>query len=495
MSSRYILALDQGTTSSRAILFDEEQNILEMTQREFEQIYPKEGWVEHDAMEIWSSQYSVMMEVVAKSGVDPAAIAGIGITNQRETTILWEKETGRPIYNAIVWQCRRTAPIADALVADGCADVIRAKTGLTPDAYFSGTKIKWILDNVDGARVAADAGELMFGTIDTWLIYNLTGGAVYATDYTNASRTMLFNIHTLEWDGELLRMLDIPASMLPEVRWSSGEFGRVSSEIMTHSPLITGVAGDQQASLFGHCCFSAGQTKNTYGTGCFMLMNTGNRCVESRHGLVSTIGIAQGGCISYALEGSIFHAGSTIQWLRDKLGIITSSSEAAAVSRTIDDNGGCYLVPAFSGLGAPWWDADARGLICGLTGASDRATLVRAACESMAYQSYDALRAMELDAGVELDGLAVDGAASRNDFIMQFQADLLGIPVVQSESVEATALGAAYLAGLAVGYWEDLDELEQNRVTGKRFEPVVPAETMGRYLDGWHEAVARARSR
>ena len=346
---------------------------------------------------------------------------------------------------------------------------------------------------MDGARAAADAGELMFGTIDTWLIYNLTGGAVYATDYTNASRTMLFNIHTLEWDDELLRMLDIPRSMLPEVRWSSGEFGRVSSEIMTHSPLITGVAGDQQASLFGHCCFAPGQTKNTYGTGCFMLMNTGERCVASEHGLVSTIGIALEGRVSYALEGSIFHAGSIIQWLRDKLGIITSAGEAAAVARTVADNGGCYIVPAFSGLGAPWWDADARGLVCGLTTASDGATLVRAACEAMAYQSYDVLRAMELDAGIQLESLSVDGAASRNDFIMQFQADLMGIPVVQSDSIETTALGAAYLAGLAVGYWEDIEELEQNQLTAKRFEPAADAGDIERYLAGWHDAVARAR--
>ena len=493
--SKYLMALDSGTTSVRAIIVDEYNCIVAQASRSIKTSYPKPGWVEQDPMEILASQIAVMMEVQFKSGIHSDSIAAIGITNQRETTVVWDSDSGQPIHNAIVWQCRRTAPIADELIANGCSDTIRAKTGLTPDAYFSGTKIKWILDNVDGARAAADAGELMFGTIDTWLIYNLTGGMVYATDYTNASRTMLFNIHTLEWDDELLQMLDIPRSMLPEVRWSSGEFGRVSSEIMTHSPLITGVAGDQQASLFGHCCFSAGQTKNTYGTGCFMLMNTGNRCIDSRQGLVSTIGIAQGGCISYALEGSIFHAGSTIQWLRDKLGLITSSSEAAAVSRTLTDNGGCYLVPAFSGLGAPWWDSDARGLICGLTGASDRATLVRAACESMAYQSYDVLRAMELDAEIKLESLSVDGAASRNDFIMQFQSDLLGIPVVQSESVETTALGAAYLAGLAVGYWEDLDELEQNCMAGKRFEPSASAEAVERNLAGWHDAVARARTK
>lgn len=492
--SKYIMALDAGTTSVRAVIVDEYSCVVAHASRSLKMRYPQPGWVEQDPMEILASQIAVMMEVQFKSGIHSDSIAAVGITNQRETTVVWDRDSGQPIHNAIVWQCRRTAPIADELVAAGHADMIRAKTGLTPDAYFSATKIKWILENVDGARAAADAGELMFGTIDTWLIYNLTGGAVYATDYTNASRTMLFNIHTLEWDEELLHLFDIPRSMLPEVRWSSGEFGRVSSEVMTHSPLITGVAGDQQASLFGHCCFTPGQTKNTYGTGCFVLMNTGDRCVTSEHGLVSTIGIALDGQVSYALEGSIFHAGSTIQWLRDKLGIITSASEAAAVARTVPDNGGCYLVPAFSGLGAPWWDADARGLICGLTAASDRATLVRAACEAMAYQSYDVLRAMELDAGVRLESLAVDGAATRNDFIMQFQADLLGIPVVQSESVEMTALGAAYLAGLAVGYWEDTEELEQNQLTAKHFEPSAAAEDVERYLTGWHEAVERARS-
>ena len=492
--SKYIMALDAGTTSVRAIIVDEYGCVVAQASRSLKASYPQPGWVEQDPMEILASQIAVMMEVQFKSGIHSDSIAAVGISNQRETTVVWDRDSGQPIHNAIGWQCRRTAPIADELVEAGYADVIRAKTGLTPDAYFSGTKIKWILDNVDGARAAADAGELMFGTIDTWLVYNLTSGAVYATDYTNASRTMLFNIHTLEWDDELLGMLDIPRSMLPEVRWSSGEFGRVSSEIMTHSPLITGVAGDQQASLFGHCCFEPGQTKNTYGTGCFMLMNTGEDCVVSEHGLVSTIGIALDGHISYALEGSIFHAGSAIQWLRDKLGIITSAGEAAAVARTVTDNGGCYLVPAFSGLGAPWWDANARGLICGLTATSDRTTLVRAACEAMAYQSYDVLRAMELDSGVKLESLSVDGAASRNDFIMQFQADLLRIPVVQSEAVETTALGAAYLAGLAVGYWEDTEELEQNRLTAKRFEPAADQADVDRYLAGWHEAAQRACS-
>ena len=491
--SKYVMALDSGTTSVRAIIVDEYGCIVAQASRSIKMFRPQPGWVEQDPMEILASQIAVMMEVQFKSGIHSDSIAAIGITNQRETTVVWDRDSGQPIYNAIGWQCRRTADMASGLLEQGCGDIVRAKTGLTPDAYFSATKIRWILDNVDGARAAADAGELMFGTIDTWLMYNLTGGMVFATDYTNASRTMLFNIHSLEWDDELLALLDIPRSMLPDVRWSSGEFGRVSSEIMTHSPRIMGGAGDQQASLFGHCCFNPGDTKNTYGTGCFMLMNTGDVCVESDHGLVSTIGIAQGGSISYALEGSIFHAGSAIQWLRDKLGLITSSSEAAVVSRTKPDNGGCYFVPAFTGLGAPWWDADARGLMCGLTGATDRATIVRAACESMAYQSYDALCAMELDADVELTSLRVDGAASRNDFIMQFQADLLGIPVVQSESVETTALGAAYLAGLAAGYWEDRAELEQNRVAGKTFEPSACPDDVGRYVQGWHDAVDRTR--
>ena len=490
----YIMALDSGTTSVRAIIVDEYDCIVAQASRAISTTYPQPGWVEQDPMEILASQIAVMMEVQFKSGIHSDSIAAIGITNQRETTVVWDRDSGQPIYNAIGWQCRRTAPIADALVHEGMDQTIREKTGLKPDAYFSGTKVKWILDNVSGAREAAAAGQLMFGTIDTWLIYNLTGGMVYATDYTNASRTMLFNIHTLEWDDELLEALDIPRSMLPEGRWSSGDFGRVSSEIMTHTPPITGVAGDQQASFFGHCCFEPGQTKNTYGTGCFMLMNTGDEVVHSKNGLLSTIGIAENGKISYALEGSIFHAGSTIQWLRDKLGIIADAGETAAIARSLSSNNGCYLVPAFSGLGAPWWDPDSRGLICGLTAGSDRATLVRAACESMAYQTYDVLRSMEADAGRKLSGLSVDGAASRNEFIMQFQADLLGIPITQSESIETTALGAAYLAGLAVGYWEDRDELVQNRNLGKCFEPAGNPVELARVLSGWHDAVARSRT-
>ncbi|MDY2778134.1 MAG: glycerol kinase GlpK [Collinsella sp.] len=490
----YIMALDSGTTSVRAVIVDEYGCIVAQASRGITASYPDSGWVEQDPMEILASQIAVMMEVQFKSGIHSDRIAAIGVTNQRETTVVWDRDSGQPIHNAIGWQCRRTAPIAEELVRSGMGDAIRAKTGLTPDAYFSATKIKWILDNVSGAREAAEAGQLMFGTIDTWLIYNLTSGMVHATDYTNASRTMLFNIHTLDWDDELLEALEIPRSMLPEVRWSSGEFGRVSSEIMTHAPAITGVAGDQQASLFGHCCFEPGDTKNTYGTGCFMLMNTGDDVVESANGLVSTIGIAEGGRVSYALEGSIFHSGSVIQWLRDKLEIISSAEETAGIALSIPGTNGCYLVPAFSGLGAPWWDPDSRGMICGLTAASGRAEIVRAACESMAYQSHDILRSMEMDADRRLTHLSVDGAASRNEFIMQFQSDLLGIPVIQSESVETTALGAAYLAGLAVGYWEDREELLQNRSLGRRFEPAGDDAAVARALSGWHDAVARCRT-
>ena len=489
----YIMALDSGTTSVRAVIVDEYGCIVAQARRGISCTYPHPGWVEQDPMEILASQIAVMAEVQFKSGIHSDSIAAIGISNQRETTVVWDRDSGQPIYNAIGWQCRRTAPLVDRIVAEGKTDIVRSKTGLTPDPYFSATKIKWILDNVEGAREAADDGQLMFGTIDTWLIYNLTGHEVYATDYTNASRTMLFNIHTLDWDNDLLRALGIPRSMMPEVRWSSGAFGNVSSEVMTHTPPIMGVAGDQQASLFGHCCFEPGQAKNTYGTGCFMLMNTGDEVVESQNGLVATIGIAEGGKISYALEGSIFHAGSTIKWLRDKMGIISDPGETASIARSVADNAGCYMVPAFTGLGAPWWDAEARGLIYGLTLASDRATIVRAACESMAYQSYDVLHAMEADSGVSLAALAVDGGASRNEFIMQFQADLLGIPVIQSDSVETTALGAAYLAGLAVGYWEDHEELESNRTDAKTFEPAGDPAEVERCLAGWHDAVLRSR--
>ena len=492
--SSYIMALDSGTTSVRAIIVDEYDCIVAQASKPIHTMYPQPGWVEQDPTEILASQIAVMAEVQFKSGIHSDRIAALGLSNQRETCVVWDRDSGQPIYNAIGWQCRRTAPIVDELIAAGYEDVIRQKTGLKLDPYFSGTKIKWILDNVSGAREAAEAGELMFGTIDTWLIYNLTNGLVYATDMTNASRTMLYNIHTLEWDDELLDILGIPRSMLPEVKWSSDDYGHVSSEVMTHTPPITGVAGDQQASFFGHCCFNKGDTKNTYGTGCFLLMNTGDEVVHSNNGLISTIGIAEGGKVSYALEGSIFHAGSVIQWLRDKLGIIKHAADTAAIAQSVEGNDDCYLVPAFSGLGAPWWDPMARGLITGLTAASDRTTLVRAACESMAYQSYDVLRSMEADAGMKLAELSVDGAASRNDFIMQFQANLLGIPVVQTEAVETTALGAAYLAGLAVGYWEDRDELQADHALGKRFMPAGEEREIAHCLSGWHDAVARTRT-
>ena len=491
LSGSYIMALDCGTTSVRAVIVDEYGCIVEQAQRPLKMFHPKADWVEQDPMEILASQIAVMAEVQFRSGIHSDRIAAVGISNQRETTVVWDRTSGQPIYNAIGWQCRRTTPLVERIFADGKADRVRQRTGLTPDPYFSATKIKWILDNVEGAREAADEGQLMFGTIDAWLVYNLTGGEVYATDYTNASRTMLFNIRTLDWDDDLLRALGIPRSMMPEVRWSSGAFGSISREIMTHTPPIMGVAGDQQASLFGHCCFEPGQAKNTYGTGGFLLMNTGSEIVESAHGLVSTIGIAEDGKLSYALEGSIFHAGSIITWLRDGLGIIADSSEVERIARTAPADSGCYLVPAFSGLGAPWWDPTARGMLCGLTMSSDRASIVRAACESIAYQVHDVLRAMEADAGVKLESLSVDGGVSRNDFIMQFQSDLLGIPVVRAEAVETTALGAAYLAGLAVGYWEDREELEQNVGSAKVFWPSSDTDRVRRSLAGWHEAVER----
>ena len=456
----YIMALDCGTTSVLATIVDEYGCIVAQARRSVKTSFPRPGWVEQDPTEVLASQIGVMMEVQFKSGIHSDRIAAIGISNQRETTVVWDRISGQPIYNAIVWQCRRTAPLIDELVEQGAEELVRSRTGLTLDPYFSASKVQWILDNVDGARESAAAGDLMFGTIDTWLIYNLTGGQVFATDYTNASRTALFNIHTLDWDDDLLALFDVPRSMMPEVRWSSGDYGRVASDIMTNMPPIMGVAGDE--------------------------------IVESKNGLVSTIGIAADGKISYALEGSIFAAGSTMNWLRNNMGIISSVSESAQLAVSINDNEGCYFVPAFAGLGAPWWDPHARGIVCGLTGASSRATIVRAACESMAYQSYDVLRAMEQDVGLSIERLSVDGGASRNEFIMQFQADLLDIPVLQCETVETTAIGAAYLAGLAVGYWEDLEELEQNAQIVKVFHPHMSAERRESNLAGWRDAVKRS---
>ena len=491
-SQGYIMALDSGTTSVRAILFDEFGAKVAQAQRSISIRYPQSGWVEQDPIEILSRQIACMIEVQFKSGIHSDRIKAVGITNQRETVVVWDRKTGQPIYNAVVWQCRRTAPMVEEITAqEGAFDLIRSKTGLIPDAYFSATKIAWILDNVDGAREMAETGELMCGTIDTWLIYNLTHGVVHATDYTNASRTMLFNIHTLDWDDELCELFRVPRIMLPDPRPSSGNFGRVSSDVMTNHPPISGVAGDQQASLYGHCCFEPGNVKNTYGTGCFMLMNTGDDAVTSMNGLLTTIGIAEGGKVDYALEGSVFQAGSTIQWIRDELGLVEHAAETCAISQSVPDTGGCYVVPAFTGLGAPWWDSNARGVICGLTRDTDRARLVRAACESMAYQTYDILKAMEADSGNTLTSLEVDGGASNNEFIMQFQADLLGIPVDRCEMDETTALGAAYLAGLAVGFWEDREELISMRSISASYQPQMDEVTRDALLAGWHEAVKR----
>ena len=488
---KYILALDQGTTSSRVILFDREQNILGISQREFTQIYPREGWVEHDAMEIWSSQYSVMMEVIAQSGIDPADIAGIGITNQRETTILWDKETGRPIYNAIVWQCRRTAGIVDQLLADGYGEHIQKTTGLVPDAYFSGTKIKWILDHVEGAREKARRGEILFGTVDSWLVWKLTGGAVHVTDYTNASRTMLYDIHKLDWDDTLLQALDIPRAMLPEVRSSSEVYGY--TEIQGVKVPIAGMAGDQQAALFGQTCFEAGDAKNTYGTGCFLLMNTGEEPCQSKNGLITTIAIGLNGRVQYALEGSVFVGGAVIQWLRDEMRFFTESRDAEYYAQKVDSNGGVYLVPAFTGLGAPYWDMYARGAILGITRGTKREHIIRAAQESIAYQVADLVHAMEADTGLPLSALKADGGASRDRFLMQFQADIIDREVRRPAIRETTALGAAYLAGLATGVWKDQEEIKNLWMCETTFQPNMEAERREALLAGWHKAVGRSR--
>lgn len=492
--SRYVLALDQGTTSSRAILFDNEQNIIAVRQREFEQLYPQQGWVEHDPMEIWSSQYGVMNEVVAQSGVDAHDIAAIGITNQRETTILWEKATGRPIYNAIVWQCRRTAPLVDELLSQpGMAEYIKENTGLVPDAYFSATKIKWILDHVPGARERAQAGEILFGTVDSWLVWNLTNGRVHATDPTNASRTMLYDIHRGCWDQELLDLFGVPAPMMPEVRPSSGFFGETSYPGIPAGIPITGVAGDQQAALFGQCCFEAGQAKNTYGTGCFMLLHTGHEACESSHNLVTTVVASAPGTrgTEYALEGSVFVAGALVQWLRDELGIISNAAETEYLAKSVPDTGGVYIVPAFTGLGAPWWRPDARGSILGLTRGTGRAHLARAALEALAYQIRDLADAMAADAGASLGVLNVDGGASVNDFLMQFQADLLGCELRRPANLETTSLGAAYLAGLATGFWSGTDELRGLRASDDVFRRQMDEAQAEALLAGWHDAVRR----
>jgi glycerol kinase len=488
---KYVLALDQGTTSSRAILFDRDQNILGVSQKEFTQHYPQEGWVEHDPMEIWSSQYAVMMEVVAQSGVDSSEIASIGITNQRETTILWDRETGRPIYNAIVWQCRRTADIVDGLIADGLEEHIRKTTGLIPDAYFSATKIKWILTHVSGAMERAKAGKILFGTVDSWLVWKLTGGAVHVTDYTNASRTMLYDIHRLQWDETLLKALDIPREILPEVRPSSEIYGY--TEIQGAQIPIAGIAGDQQAALFGQTCFDPGDAKNTYGTGCFLLMNTGDKPCESKNGLLTTIAIGINGGVQYALEGSVFVGGAVIQWLRDEMRFFTDSRDAEYYARKVPDNGGVYLVPAFTGLGAPWWDMYARGSILGITRGTRREHIIRAAQESIAYQVADLVSAMENDTGIPLTQLKADGGASRDMFLMQFQADIMNRSVRRPAIRETTALGAAYLAGLAVGVWKNQDEIRNLWACDMIYKPDMEETQRKKLLSGWHKAVSRSR--
>ena len=488
---KYILALDQGTTSSRAALVNEKQEIVEILSREFPQIYPEEGWVEHDPMDIWSSQYGVMMEVVAKSGVDVSDIAAIGITNQRETALLWDKNTGKPVYNAIVWQCRRTAPIIAELEAKGYTETIRQKTGLIPDAYFSGSKIKWILDNVDGVRARAEKGELLFGTVDTWLVWKLTGGKVHVTDATNASRTMLFNIHTLQWDDELLSMLDIPRCILPKVKSSGEIFG--TANVGGMSLPIAGIAGDQQAALFGQCCFEKGEAKNTYGTGCFLLMNAGNTPTTSENGLLTTVAATlKGEEAQYALEGSVFIGGAVIQWLRDEMRFFTESRDAEYYAQKVPDTGGVYIVPAFTGIGAPYWDMYARGTIVGITRGTKREHIIRAAQEAIAYQSADLVLAMQKDTGAVMKHLKVDGGASRDGFLMQFQADILGTEVVRPAVHETTALGAASLAGLTVGVWDSKEQIRALRKTQSSYVGNMSEEERTEKMQKWHKAVERS---
>ena len=486
---KYIMALDQGTTSSRCILFDKSGNICSVVNKEFKQYYPQPGWVEHDAMEIWNTTLEVARAAMAKLNVKAENIAAIGITNQRETTVVWDRETGEPIAKAIVWQCRRTSAIIDGLVHDGWSDKIREKTGLVPDAYFSGSKIKWLLDNTPGARRRAAAGKLLFGTIDTWLIWKLTGGRVHVTDYTNASRTMLYNICELKWDEELLNLLDVPENMLPEVKPSSCVYGTTDFELLGGEIPIAGAAGDQQCALFGQCCFEPGQMKNTYGTGCFLLLNTGREIVRSENGLVTTIAASADGTVQYALEGSIFIAGAAVQWLRDELQVLTSAKESLDYALSVPDTAGGYVVPAFTGLGAPYWNQRARGCVVGVTRGFSRAHLVRATLESLAYQTYDIVRAMERDSGIPIADLKVDGGACANDFLMQFQSDLIAADVYRPRCIETTALGAAYLAGLAVGYWTGLDDVRNNWAVDRIFTPELDEAKRRELLHGWHKAV------
>lgn len=486
---KYIMALDQGTTSSRCILFDKAGRICASAQKEFTQYFPQPGWVEHDAAEIWDTTLEVSRAAMEKLHITDADVAAIGITNQRETTVVWDKATGKPIAHAIVWQCRRTAERVDELVRQGYGDIIRDKTGLVPDAYFSGTKIGWLLDHVPGARARAQAGELLFGTIDTWLIWNLTGGRVHVTDRTNASRTMLYNIHDLCWDGELLNILGIPAAMLPEVRPSSAVYGQSDPALYGGEIPIAGAAGDQQCALFGQCCFAPGEMKNTYGTGCFMLMNTGDTPVKSQNGLLTTLAATSGDHVEYALEGSVFVAGASVQWLRDELKVVASAPESQQYAESVEDTAGGYVVPAFTGLGAPYWNQRARGIIVGITRGFSRAHLVRATLESLAYQTDDIVRAMEQDSGLCITGLKVDGGAAANDFLMQFQSDLTGCAVYRPRCIETTALGAAYLAGLAVGYWESTADIRENWAIDRAFTAAWDDERRAEKRKGWQKAV------
>jgi len=490
----YILAIDQGTTSSRAILFDQKGKPLASEQQEFSQIYPQPGWVEHDPEEIWRVSLEVMRTVIFKAGIEPRQIASLGITNQRETTVLWDKKTGKPISNAIVWQCRRTADICTELKEKGLEKKFREKTGLVIDAYFSGTKIKWLLDNVDGAREKAEKGELAFGTIDSWLVYKLTGGKVHITDYSNASRTLIFNIHELKWDEELLSILGIPKEILPEVCPSSQVYGKVDKMLLGSEIPIGGIAGDQQAATFGQVCFFKGMAKNTYGTGSFLLMNTGEKAISSKHGLLTTIGWGLQDKIYYALEGSIFITGAVVQWLRDGLRLVDEARDTEWMAKSVSDTGGVYFVPAFSGLGAPHWDMYARGVIVGLTRGTTKKHLVRAGLEAIAYQCRDVVEAMEQDSGIKIQNLRVDGGAVANDFLMQFQADILDVPVERPVITETTALGAAYLAGLAVNYWKDIDEIARIWRREELFQPQMNPEKKEKLYSGWKKAIQRSRS-
>lgn len=491
MEQKYILALDQGTSSSRAIVFDHEGRICATAQKEFPQHFPKPGWVEHDPKDIWSSEASVIAEAITALGINGLNIAGIGITNQRETTIVWDAETGEPVYNAIVWQDRRTSEYCDILKEQNLTGFIREKTGLIIDAYFSATKIRWILENVPGARDRAEAGKLRFGTVDTWLLWNLTRGECHMTDVSNASRTMLFNIHTLKWDEDLMKLFGIPMSMLPEVHSSSEIYGYTKTTIFAHKVPVAGIAGDQQAALFGQMCTTPGSVKNTYGTGCFLLMNSGTKPITSSHNLLTTIAWKIGDTVNYALEGSIFVGGSVVQWLRDGLGIIKSSSEIESLAMTVPDNGGVYFVPALTGLGAPYWDQYAKGTICGLTRGTTAAHIARAALEGIAFETMDIVNAMEHDAGIKLAELKVDGGASRNNLMMQFQADILGTKVIRPKVTETTAMGACYLAGLATGYWNSLDDIKRQWNADKVFGPLAPAEKVLKLKEGWANAIGR----